>query len=103
MSGRRESPGAASDNYLIVRVRALPRGSRNEIGGVRDGRLQIKTTAPPADGKANRDLIRQLAKAFKVPPSRVELRSGATQCNKTFGIVAPVVLPAWFDELKQNP
>jgi len=82
-----------------VRVHALPRGSNSQILGVRAGRLRIKTTAPPADGKANKHLIRQLAKKFKVPRSRVELRSGASQRNKTFRISDPVALPSWLGQL----
>lgn len=82
-----------------MRVHALPRGSSSQILGVRDGRLRIKTTAPPADGKANMDLIRQLAKEFEVPPSRVELRSGASQRHKTFRITDPVALPPWLGQL----
>jgi len=62
-------------NVIVVAIRVQPRGSRSEIQGVKDGRLRIKTTAPPADGKANKDVIRQLAKAFGEPPSsRIEIR-----------------------------
>lgn len=83
------------DKVIVVPVRVQPRGSRREIQGVKDGRLRIKTTAPPVDGKANKDVIRQLAKAFGVPPSRVTLKSGASDRNKTFVISNPVVLPEW--------
>jgi uncharacterized protein (TIGR00251 family) len=63
------------DNVVVVAIRVQSRGSRNEIQGVKDGRLRIKTTAPPADGKANKDVIRQLAKEFGVPPSsHIEIR-----------------------------
>ncbi len=34
---------------LLVRVQ--PRASRTELAGERDGRLLIRVTAPPADGK----------------------------------------------------
>jgi hypothetical protein len=84
-------------------VRAIPRGSRNRIEGVRDGRLLIRTTAAPADGKANKDLVRQLADAFKVPPSRVELLRGSLQRNKSFRITDPVVMPPWLAELAPKP
>jgi uncharacterized protein (TIGR00251 family) len=80
---------------LMIAVRVSPRGSRSEIIGVKDGRLRIKTTAPPTDGNANKDVIRQLAKAFAVPPSRVTLKKGATGCNKTFLIDTPQVVPDW--------
>jgi len=88
---------------LVVPVRVQPRGSRSEIQGVRDGRLRIKTTAPPTGGKANKDVIRQLAREFGVPPSRIALTGGAAQRNKTFVISKPAVLPAWLREMNSNP
>jgi hypothetical protein len=84
---------------LLIPVRVQPRGSRSEILGVTDGRLRIKTTAPPTDGRANQDVIRQLAKAFGVPPSRVSLKSGATGRNKTFTVERAVELPHWLDDI----
>ena len=90
------------DNVVVVAIRVQPRGSRSEIQGVKDGRLRIKTTAPPADGKANKDVIRQLAKEFGVPPSRVTLKSGAANRNKTFVISDPVVLPEWLREVNRK-
>ena len=89
------------DNVVVVAIRVQPRGSRSEIQGVKDGRLRIKTTAPPADGKANKDVIRQLAKEFGVPLSRVSLKSGSSNRNKTIVISDPVVLPEWLREV--NP
>jgi uncharacterized protein (TIGR00251 family) len=88
---------------LILPVRVQTRGSRNEIQGVRDGRLRIKTTRAPADGEANKDVIRQLATEFGVSPSRIELKSGATQRNKTFLIADPAILPAWLSKVNRNP
>ena len=98
-----ERRGVIANKPVKIAVRVQPRGSRSEIQGVRDGRLRIKTTAPPADGKANHDVIRQLAREFKVPPSRVELTSGTTQRNKTFRISEPGVLPPWLGELLRKP
>lgn len=84
---------------LLIPVRVQPRGSKSEILGVIDGRLKIKTTAPPADGRANRDAIRQLAKAFGVPPSRISLQNGATSRSKTFQVDRPTVFPAWLEDI----
>lgn len=85
---------------LAVRVHA--RGSRSEIQGVRDGLLHVKTTAPPVDGRANKDVIRQLASEFGVSPSSVSLKSGATGRNKLFVISNPTVLPPWTGAVKQK-
>jgi len=91
------------ENSLVVPVRVQPRGSRSEIQGVKDGRLRIKTTSPPADGRANQDVIRQLAREFGVPPSRIALKRGASQRNKTFVISRPAILPSWLSEVNPNP
>ena len=84
---------------LSIPVRVQTRGSQSAIIGVVDGRLKIKTTAPPADGRANKDVTRQLAKVFSVPPSRISLRSGASGRLKTFVVENPGVKPDWLLEL----
>lgn len=92
-------PSMSAESILLIPVRVQPRGSKREILGVIDGRLKIKTTAPPTDGRANRDIIRQLAKAFRVPPSRISLKNGATARNKTFIVNQPEVFPDWLNDI----
>lgn len=89
----------STEAVLIIPVRVQPRGSRSQILGAVEGRLKIKTTAPPTDGRANKDVIRQLAKAFKVPPSRVSLKSGAASRNKTFIVEQPTTFPDWLKDI----
>ncbi len=67
--------------------------------GIADGRLKIKTTAPPTDGRANKDVTRQLAIAFNVPRSRISLRKGANSRLKTFVIDSPSIIPDWMRDL----
>jgi uncharacterized protein (TIGR00251 family) len=92
---------ASAGHVVAVRVRVLPRGSRSEIQGFLNGFLRIKTTASPTDGKANADVIRQLAKAFKVPATQVTLVRGASYREKIFHILAPRVEPD-FSQLGQD-
>jgi uncharacterized protein (TIGR00251 family) len=73
---------------LIVSVRVTPRAKRNEIGDVVNGLLQIRTTAPPADGKANKAIIKLLAEHIGVAPSRIALLRGAASRNKQFVVTA---------------
>jgi uncharacterized protein (TIGR00251 family) len=87
---------------IVIAVRVSPRGSRSEILGVKDGNLRIKTTAPPTDGRANKDVIRQLARAFQVPPSRVILKKGAAARDKVFLIDAPRAIPDWAAEVSKS-
>jgi len=84
---------------VLVNVRVLARGSRSGIQGVKDGRLQVKTTSPPVGGAANKDGIRQLADEFDVPPSRVLLHRGASQRLKTFRILRPGRIPWYANEV----
>ena len=85
-NGRRPTPAKHS---VRVNVRVQTGSSRSEITGVVDGSLRIRTTAVPADGKANADVIKQLANAYKVPRSRVLLIRGAKHREKVFEIVSP--------------
>jgi len=89
-NARRKSADVAT---ITVRVRVQPRSSRSEIQGFINGLLRIRTTAAPADGKANADVARQLAKAYKVPISRVTLMRGASFREKVFRIASPASKP----------
>ena len=94
MTNDRESDAVSRDGErLLVAVRVQPRASRNAIEGVRDGRLRIRTTASPTDGKANEAVIRLLADYLGVPPSRIRLVRGMTHRNKLFVVEGPVELP----------
>jgi hypothetical protein len=65
-----------------IPVRLHPRARREEVVGVRDGRVVVRVTAPPADGKANDALCRLIAKAARVAPSRVRVIKGQTAREK---------------------
>ncbi len=67
-------------------VRLIPRASTTEIVGEHDGALKIRIAAPPVEGEANRELIRFLAKSFKVPQNNVEIVSGAASKTKVVRI-----------------
>lgn len=59
-----------------LHVRLTPRSGRDEIAGVRDGVVVARVRAAPVDGQANRALEKLLAKALRVPPSRVSVVRG---------------------------
>jgi len=65
-----------------VAVRVKPRGARDAVEGIADGRLVVRVAAPPIEGKANAAVERLLAKALGVPKSRVEVVSGASAREK---------------------
>jgi uncharacterized protein (TIGR00251 family) len=73
---------SARDRGLTFAVRIVPRASRTEIAGEYNGALRIRIAAPPVEGAANRELVRLLAKIFKLPQNAVEIVSGAGSKNK---------------------
>jgi uncharacterized protein (TIGR00251 family) len=78
--GSSPTPGTVVTSDLAVRLQ--PRARRDEVVGVRDGRVVIRVTAPPVDGKANEALCRLIAKAAGVAPSRVTIVRGHTAREK---------------------
>ena len=70
------------DGSALVRVRVQPRASRDELVGERNGALVVRTTAPPAEGRANDALRRLVAKAAGIAPSRAVLVRGETARDK---------------------
>jgi uncharacterized protein (TIGR00251 family) len=66
-----------------ITVRVTPRSAKPGIGEWKldpDGRsyLEVRVAAAPADGKANAEVVRLLAKWLGLPKSSVTLVSGAT-------------------------
>jgi uncharacterized protein (TIGR00251 family) len=79
---------------LILFVRLQPRASRNEILAEQDGRLKIRLTAPPVEGKANTALRKFLAKTFGVANQQVTLEAGDSHRDKRLRIHNPACLVA---------
>ena len=63
-------------------VRVVPRASKSEIVGEHAGALRVRIAAPPVDGAANAELLRTLARAFKVSRSAIKISSGLAGRNK---------------------
>lgn len=60
----------------IIKVKVLPRSSRNQIAGKEDDIFKVKLTAPPVEGKANKALKELFAKRLGIPKADVEIVSG---------------------------
>lgn len=79
---------------LILSCRLQPKASKDEFANLGEGQLKIRITAPPVDGKANRHLVKYLAKQFKVPQDRVTIMSGENSRVKRIKIACPQCIPA---------
>ena len=69
-----------------VHLYVQPRTSKTEVVGRHGDAIKIRVKAPPVDGAANEELIRFLAKRFKVPRKAVELVSGSSSRHKQIAI-----------------
>ena len=67
-------------------IRVMPRSSRSELAGVRDGRLVVRVTAAPVDDAANAAAIATLAEALALPRRDVRIVAGAASRNKTIEV-----------------
>ena len=68
-------------------MRVTTRGGRDAVEGVgQNGELLVRVRAAPADGAANAALLRTIATACGVAPSRVTLLRGATTRVKQVAI-----------------
>ena len=81
-------PLEAVADGVRVALRVTPRASRNRIDGVRldaagQPQLAVRVGAPPEGGKANAAVVKLLAKAWGVPPSRLSVVAGARGRRKT--------------------
>jgi hypothetical protein len=66
-----------TENAIVV-VRVTPRAGRDEVVGWQGDELRVRLRTPPVDGRANAALVGLLASRLNVPPSSIELVSGAT-------------------------
>jgi uncharacterized protein len=80
-----------ADVVLLISVQ--PRAREDAFCGTHAGRLKVRLTAPPVDGKANEALIAFLAERFHVPRRQVVLEQGETGRQKRLRIVSPTSLP----------
>jgi len=67
---------------LTFAVRIVVRAPRSEFVGEQSGTLRVRIAAPPIEGAANQELIKLLAKSFKLPKNAVQIISGSTSKNK---------------------
>ena len=74
------------DGRAHFAVRLIPRASRNVVAGVREGVLQIRVTAAPVNGAANRALVELLGKTLRVGPTTIRIESGATASRKRISV-----------------
>ena len=82
LRGREMTPAARAE--ILVRVQ--PRASRNEVAGERDGRILIRVTAPPAEGRANDAVVAAARQAPRGPQVERDIVAGHAARDKRIEI-----------------
>jgi len=74
-----------------------PGASTTEVVGELGDRLKVRVAAPPADGRANAELVRFLADTLGVSRSEVEITRGQASRSKSVRVPADVDLRSLFE------
>jgi uncharacterized protein (TIGR00251 family) len=104
-----EAPYAATEHGVRLAVRLTPRAAHNRVDGIilgTDGRamLQLRLTAPPVEGAANKALIAFLAELLHLRKADITIRSGETARLKILDLAGDsAALLARLDALVGKP
>lgn len=66
----------------LLSVKVKPNSKQQSITQDEKGCLTVHLKSPPVEGKANQELIKLLAKQFKIPQSQVIIKSGFSSKHK---------------------
>lgn len=77
---------AMSAHTERIAVRVIPRSRRDEVTGERDGRLLVRVTAAPVDGRANDAVRAVIAAHLGVRATSVTIVSGDRSRDKVVQI-----------------
>ena len=73
---RKSKNGDKINGSTVIKVKVIPRSSRNQILGIHGDTFKIKLTSPPVDGKANKSLVALFAKFLGIPKKNITITAG---------------------------
>ncbi|MDP6586580.1 MAG: DUF167 domain-containing protein [Anaerolineales bacterium] len=65
-----------------ISIRVYPGTARNEVVGFNKGVLQVRISAPPVRGKANKELVVFLSQLLNLRKNNITIIKGNTSRNK---------------------
>ncbi len=71
---------------LLLALHIQPGSAKARVAGLYGERLKIAVAAPPVAGKANKDVVKFLAKVFAVPVKNIAVIRGQTSRQKTVSL-----------------
>lgn len=67
---------------MKLKIKVIPKASKNAIAGWLGDELKIMVTAAPEKGKANKAVVKILSKALQLPKQSIRITAGATSPRK---------------------
>ncbi len=89
------------NDEVLLRIKAQPGASRSEFADrYGEDAIKIRIKAAAVEGAANKELIKFLSKAFKVPKSAIVFQSGETSKTKSVRFPLTEQFEAWVQDYK---
>jgi uncharacterized protein (TIGR00251 family) len=86
-----------------LKIKAQPGASRSEFAGLYgDEAIKVRIAAAAVEGAANKELVKFLSKAFKVPKSSIRFKSGETAKIKVVEFPASEKFEEFLRELENR-
>jgi uncharacterized protein len=70
------------EDGVTIKVKVTPNAGRNSLAADQGDYLNVKLTSPPAEGKANKSLLKFLGKKLGVAPSSISILYGHSSREK---------------------
>jgi len=91
------------ENFITLKIKAQPQASKNEFCGLYgEDAIKIRVAAPAVEGAANKELVKFLAKSFKVAKSSVEFVNGQSSKIKLIKLPKSKKLEEFIKELENG-
>lgn len=71
---------------MRIYIKVFPKSGRSEVVEISQKQFEIRTTALPAKGEANKAVVKLLAKYFKTAKSNIIIVGGKTAREKIIDI-----------------
>ncbi|MCK4643194.1 DUF167 domain-containing protein [bacterium] len=71
---------------MKLKIKVIPKARKKMIKTGNDGVIKVYLNSPPADGKANKELIQYLSGELSIPKTSITIIKGASSRDKVLEI-----------------
>lgn len=92
-----------NNGMVSLRIKAQPAASKNAFCGIYDNdAMKIRIKAPAVEGAANKELVKFLAKTFKVAKGDVVFKTGQNSKIKIVAFPLTEQFEQWLEQYKED-